>query len=96
LYAFEIKSDGSAVFKDSRSSYGSPRFNPFTFQYESCGFPVAWPEGRCWDQTDPNAFNLTTGKNYVFAASARTNNAGTPVMQKIKMSAPNYATCLPH
>jgi hypothetical protein len=44
--AFEVLPDGSAVFQDSRSAYGTPHINPFTFEYQGGALPVASPEGR--------------------------------------------------
>jgi hypothetical protein len=93
VYAFERKADGSVVFVDNASVNGEPDFFLDTGAYAECRLPRFAPDGECREFAAP--FNLTTGKNYQFAVSARTNNGGTPAMQPIRMTSAEKLRCVP-
>ena len=87
VYAFERKSDGTVQFVASKSKYGV-----WTNIYPgigNCTVPRVNINGGC----SSHDMTLTTGRNYQFAVSARTNNAGTPVMQPISMGTNNLVRC---
>jgi hypothetical protein len=93
VYAFERKADGTAVFVDNASINGQPDFFVDTGAYLGCTLPRFTPDGQCSEF--PLPFALTVGKNYAFAVSARTNNAGDPVVQPIRMSSGDRLRCTP-
>jgi hypothetical protein len=94
VYAFERKSDGTAVFVESKSAYGEPDFFIDTGEYAGCTLPWIATDSMCTDLN--GGFNLTTGKNYQFAVSARSNNNTNPVMQPIRMKNGPKVRCQPH
>jgi hypothetical protein len=81
VYVFERKSDGTVKYIDNKSVYGNPQF--FQGAYMACNLPRIAVDGS-W-------LNLTTGRNYQFAVSARINDleGGDPVMQPIRMGSVN-------
>jgi hypothetical protein len=92
VYVFERKSNGSVEFIGNKSASGVPYllFDGEDMNYAHCTLPSVRIENQCTNRT--NNFNLQTGKDYVFAVSARSNNSGPPTMQPIKMGngARNY------
>ena len=93
VYVFERKADGTATHIGNQSLAGTWSA-PGGGVVGDCSLPVVTVDNPCTD-TVRGAFSLTTGKNYEFAVSARTNNAGNPVMQKIRMSSNTRSTCVP-
>jgi hypothetical protein len=88
VYAFERK-NGSASFVFNRAANGTPVFSTDTGTYLECQVATVELESSCFGSVPV----LTTGSNYQFAVSARTNNSGNPVMQKIRMSSANRRDC---
>lgn len=93
VYAFERKADGSVVFVKNANVNGVPDFFLDSGAYAECGLPRLAVDGECREFAAP--FALTTGKNYQFAVSARTNNGGTPAMQPIRMTSAEKVRCVP-
>lgn len=91
VYAFEVKSDGTATYIGNKSRNGvwEPAGGGFV---GSCALPWVNIETHCTNLND-GSFSLTTGKTYQFAVSARTNNAGNPVMQPIKGYSQQQTNC---
>jgi hypothetical protein len=92
VYVYERKSDGTVAFVENKSAYGTV-FNDLDGNFHSCNVPQISVENRCWDRS--GWLQLSVGKTYQFAVSARTNNAGTPVMQPIIMNSGNQVRCEP-
>lgn len=93
VYVFEKLSNGDVAFVGSKVNRGEPMmyFDGTNVNYVTCSLPRVRIEEQCSNR--PNNFNLTTGKDYMFAVSARSGSSQSPVMQPIKMGSGSRAYC---